>query len=440
MRQVFLSFLGLGAKKGENDFRYDPARYFFPDRPLPPGKEPPLTEFVQVAEIYLLGPERFDEIILVVTAKSRELHFEKLAAELVEMGAKMPHPVEIEEDMSAAGQWRWFERILEQIQPGDRLIVDLTHGYRAVPIVFSTAISFLQRARKVVVEGVYYGAFESNRDLSPIVDMRDFYVINEWAEGVSRLVEDADARKLADLTREASDFHVGALNDAGLVEKLNDLTNRIRNVDMHKVGEIARLTLKIIASRRAGENAVGDVLLKLIQDKYSGLAGASPPTGPYDLAYFQGQLAYIDLLLEHKLYMQAFTVMREVVGSIGLIENVRAQTNTRKGRDQRKKAEIFISMLQYDEEKWNFEHDKLAMKEGLEPYYQKLKEAGIEGILRGFLKELLKYRNGFDHGWTSVPGAYEDTVEKGALFRGQLERAVSELECHGILRERASTL
>jgi hypothetical protein len=439
MRSVFLSFLGVGTKKGDNEFDYDPARYIFPGRPLPAGKEPPLTKFVQAAEISLLGPERFDEIILIVTAKSRKLHFEKLAAELVEMGARRPQPVEIEEDMSAAGQWRWFEKILERIQFGDRLTVDLTHGYRAVPIVFSTAISFLQRAKKVVVEGVYYGAYERNRDLSPIVDMKDFYVINEWAEGVSRLVEDADARKLAEMTQEAPDFQVGALSDTRLVEMLIDLTNRIRNVDMHKVGEIAKSTLDLIASSQAGGNAVADLLFKLIQEKYSGIGGSSPPTGKYDPAYFQGQLAFIDLLLEHKLYMQAFTVMREVVGSIGLVENPKARTTNKEGRRQRKRAEVFLSMLQYEEPKWHFESDRLAMKEGLAPYYEKLKEAGIEQRLRSFLKDLLDYRNGFDHGWTGFPESHGDIAEKGAWFSRQLRQVVSELEGRGILREGASS-
>jgi hypothetical protein len=440
MRRVFLSFLGVGAKKeGADEFDYDPARYCFPERPLPHGKEPPLTKFVQAAEIELLGPEVFDEIILVVTAKSRGLHFEKLKAELKDLGAPEPRYIEIEEDMSAAGQWRWFEEILGQIQSGDRLTVDLTHGYRAVPIVFSTAISFLQRARKVVVEGVYYGAYEKNRDLSPIIDMKDFYIINEWAEGVSRLVEDADARKLAELTQEAPDFQVASLNDVELLDKLNDLTNRIRDVDMHKVGEVARITLDRIASSRAGGNAVGDLLLGLIREKYSGIAGSTPPSGKYDLAYFQGQLAYIDLLLEHKLYMQAFTVMRELVGSIGLIENKKAKTNTGKGRDQRKKAEVFISMLQYDEAKWRFDGDRLAMKEGLVAFYGKLKEAGIEGGLRSFLDELLRYRNGFDHGWTSFQESYGDIAEKGAGFSLQLKRTVSGLEAGGILGDSASS-
>lgn len=435
MRRVFLSFLGIGAKKADNEFDYDPARYYFPECPPQPGQEPPLTKFVQAGEIRLLGPERFDEIILVVTAKSRELHFENLAEELKGLGAPRPRFIEIEEDMSAAGQWRWFEKILDQIQSGDRLTVDLTHGYRAVPIVFSTAVSFLQRARKVVVEAVYYGAYERDRALSPIVDMRDFYIINEWADGVSRLVEDADARKLADLTREAPGFQVGPLNDPELVEKLNDLTNRIRNVDMHKVGEIAAKTLDILASSQAGGNAVGDLLLKLIQDKYADLAGPTPPTGRYDLAYFQGQLAYIELLLEHKLHMQAFTVMREVVGSIGLIENPKARTTNSEGRKQRNKADIFINMLQNEESAWDFDEKKKPMLESLLPFYRKLEACGVLQVLKDekLLKSLLKYRNGFDHGWTALSESPDDIEAQGTHFREQLKRVVSELKIHGLL-------
>jgi hypothetical protein len=427
MRRVFLSFLGIGAKKGDHEFGYDHARYILKDQISH------RTEFVQAAEIEMLGPERLDEILMVVTARSRELHFANLEGQLVGLGARRPACIEIEEDMSAEGQWRWFEKILDHVRAGDRLIVDLTHGYRAIPIVLSTAINFLQRARKVVVEAVYYGAYEKDRDLSPIVDMKDFYLINEWAEGVSRLVEDADARKLAELTRTAPELQAGALNDAKLIGLLDDLTNRIRNVDMHNVGRIARETLELIRSAGSGGTPVGQLLLGLIEEKYSALAGSAPGSGRYDLAYFQGQLAYIDLLLEHKLYMQAFTAMREVVGSIGLVENKKARTTNRAGRDQRNKAEIFIGMLQYDEDRWRFEGDKSAMKESLEEYYTKLRKLGVEGVLRGFLRDLVEYRNGFDHGWTKSAESSTDIAEKGASFSSQLRMAVLKLETEGLL-------
>jgi hypothetical protein len=429
MRRVFLSFLGIGAKRGDHGFGYDPARYILNDQISH------RTEFVQAAEIELLGPERFDEILMVATARSRDLHFRNLESQLVGLGAKSPACIEIEEDMSAEGQWRWFEKILDHVQLRDHLTVDLTHGYRAIPIVFSTAVSFLQRAKRIVVESVFYGAYEKDRELAPIIDMKDFYIISEWAEGVSRLVEDADARKLAELTRTASDFQAGALNDVKLIGLLDDLTNRIRNVDMHNVGRIASETLGLIQSMGSGGTAVGQVLLGLIHEKYAALAGSAPGSGKYDHAYFQGQLAYIDLLLEHRLYMQAFTVMREVVGSIGLIENPKARLTSSEGRKQRGKAEVFINMLQHDESVWSFGEKEKPKVDSVLPFYRKLEQLGVLRMLtdENLLKPLLKYRNGFDHGWTSSPESFANIAKKGEEFSAQLGRVVSALASLGIL-------
>jgi CRISPR-associated DxTHG motif protein len=191
MAKVYLSFLGLGFKNHKTgQYKYDSTIYELN------GKKSKETEFVQVAEIGILGVSNFDKIMIVVTQKSYNAHFNNIKHQLCELGANNIISLIIEENMSASGQWKWFEQILEHIYYDDELTIDLTHGYRSIPIVFSTAVNFLQKAKNITLKAVYYGAYEKNKKLVPIIDMKDFYIINEWAEAVSRLVEDADARKL----------------------------------------------------------------------------------------------------------------------------------------------------------------------------------------------------------------------------------------------------
>jgi CRISPR-associated Csx2 family protein len=429
MRKVFLSFLGIGSEKEDGSFAYSPAHYTFN------GKDSRPTEFVQVAEMELLGASTFDEAVIVTTEESYNRHFKNLESQLRALGVEKVSRISIDEDMSSEGQWRWFEMILNHIQPGDRLTVDLTHGYRAIPIVFSTAINFLQRAKGVVIEGVYYGAFDKNRQLAPIVDMKDFYVIDEWAEAVSRLVEDADARRLASLAQKTPDFQIGELNDSNLIDALDNLTNRIRDVDVHSVSGVAADVLDLIAEKEQNASSVGKLLLGLLAEKYARLVPQTPPNGRYDRAYFRIQLMLAEMLLEHRLYMQAFTVMRELIGSIGLIENERANIFNAEGRKQRRKADIFVNMLHYSEAKWKFSEEEKPLVEGLKPFYEKLKACGAEEILREekFLKELIKYRNGFDHAWTAVKEAPTDIKVKGDQFHEKLEKVISILESEKIL-------
>jgi len=132
--------------------------------------------------------------------------------------------------------------------------------------------------------------------------------------------------------------------------------------------------------------------------------------------------------------MQAYTVMREFIASIGMIEVEKAKIKSSEGRKKRYRfAEVFISMMQIDEKEWNFSEEKQKVCDMLKPYYEKLKNMGIEPILRGFTRDLSDYRNGFDHAWTARAGAYYDIKEKGDQFFCSLKKVVKLLEEKGLL-------
>jgi len=431
MASVFLSFLGLGSfKKEKGKYEYDQTIYELS------GQKSKETEFVQVAEIEILGAERFDKIVIVATQKSYDSHFANLRRQLTRTGAENILHVIIGEDMSSEGQWEWLERILNFIDYGDQLTVDLTHGYRSIPIVFSAAINFLQKAKNVTLQSVHYGAYDKAKDLgfAPIVDMKDFYIINEWADAVSRLVEEADARKMAEVAEKTSSFQAGELNDEEIVRTFQELTDTVRNVDVNNVGEKANAALRLIETKEKEASTTGKILLKLIMDKFTSITTEEPMSGEYDKAYFMLQLEIIRLLLEHKLFMQAYTVMREFIGSIGMIEIEKAKVKSSKGRKKRWRfAEVFVNMIKIPEKKWDFKDRAEKDRIKLMPYYEKLKSIEIESILREFAEDLSDYRNGFDHAWTLKGQAPEDVEEKGKGFFKKLNEVIQRLEKSGVL-------
>ena len=427
MRNIYLSFLGLGSfKKNMEQYVYDETVYELN------GKKSGKTEFVQVAEIQILGARSFDKIVIAATQKSHDTHFENLKSQLLQAGAKNISHLIINEEMTPEAQWKWFEQILEVIESGDNLTIDLTHGYRSIPIIFSTAVNFLQKARDITLNAVYYGAFEKEKKLAPIINMKDFYIINEWAEAVSRLVEDADARKVAEAASKSDPFQAGELRDHELIAAFEDLTNAVRNVDIHNVPEKAAKTIQLIENKEKNASITGKILLKLITDKFTSITADKPLNGRYDKAYFDIQLEIIRLLLEHKLFMQAYTAMREFIGSIGLIRIEKAKTNNSEGRKKRRYAEVFINMFQIKKEKWNFK-GKEAERDKLIPFYNELEKTGVESILGKFTGELADYRNGFDHAWSSKSKAYPDIEEKGQQFFKNLKKIVRLLEKNKIL-------
>lgn len=429
MARVYLSFLGLGFLNHKTGtYGYDITTYELN------GEKSKKTEFVQVAEIQIIGAHSFDKIIIVATQKSYDTHFEKLELQLLQAGAENINHLVISEEMTPEAQWEWFEKVLNLIEQDDNLTIDLTHGYRSIPIIFSTAINFLQKARNITLNAVYYGAFDKDRKLAPIIDMKEFYIINEWAEAVSRLVEDADARKLAEISRKAPEFQVRELADESFIKSFEALTNMVRNVDINNVADRVNAVIKLIEEKIRNASVTGKILLKMVINKFASLTTKGPVSGKYDKAYFHIQLEIISLLLDHKLFMQAYTVMRELIGSIGMVEIEKAKVNSADGRKLRRRfAEVFVRMLQIEKKVWTFEGQAKKDKEKLMPYYQKLKSLGIESILREFTKDLVNYRNGFDHAWTSKSKAYSDIEEKGYHFLEKLKEVVRLLEKNNIL-------
>lgn len=436
MAKVFVSFLGIGANKKKPG--YDEAEYNWPGKSDSSVK----AHFAQTAILKILeekadekGP--VDKVVFLCTKESKAKHLALLQEELAEhlrtpLEPIVPEPL-VPTDMSATNQWGWFEQLLQVVGQDDTLIIDFTHGMRAVPIVFSSTIAFLQRAKNVQLAHALYAWYDKDRTDAPhpIVDMREFYVINDWAEAVSRLTDDADARKLAELAESTDVEALRSLQDPALIQAFEAMTDCIRNVDVNRVGQKVSNALERVEQARSQASGSAQVMLDLTREKFGVLNAVT--SGRYDMTYFRLQLEIIRILLKHRLFMQAYTAMRELLGSVGMAglpegEYSFCDLTNKKARNYRVRfAEAFVGMLQTDKDEWNTppsgqtsasQRDAVRDRQTLKPWYEKLERAGvITEKSRALVKEITKIRNGFDHAWTAQAGA--DGIE--AKGHGHLE-------------------
>lgn len=451
MAKIFVSFLGIGAN-GKNP-GYDEATYNWPGK----SDDPIKACFAQTAILKILqeyaheeGP--VDKVVFLCTKESRDKHLTPLLDELAIHVPTLPEPLIPEPlvptDMSAANQWGWFEQLLQVVGQNDTLIIDFTHGMRAVPIVFSSAISFLQRAKNVKLAHALYAWYDRARiDVPhPIIDMREFYVINDWAEAVSRLTDDADARKLGELAASTDVEALRSLQDPALIQAFEEMTDCIRNVDVNHIGGKVGDALQRV--EQAGKQASGSaqVMLELTREKFGVLNAV--PSGRYDLPYFRLQLEIIRVLLEHRLFMQAYTAMRELLGSVGMAGlpkdeySFRNLTN-KKARNYRLRfAEAFVGMLQHPRHKWqeqpagtpqSDQPNPVKDRETLTPWFTRLEKDGIiTEETRKLVSEITAIRNGFDHAWTGV-NIGDDIEATGREHLKYLEKIVDLLDEHNLL-------
>lgn len=447
MAKIFVSFLGTGVP--HKNPGYDQATYNWPGK----SASTVTASFGQTAILKILeekaaqeGP--VDKVIFLCTEESEKKHLHLLQEELRAQLKAPPVPIVpkplVPTDMSKANQWGWFEQLLNNVDDDSSLILDFTHGMRAVPIVFSSAIGFLNKAKRVTLAHALYAWYDmAEKDkVHPIVDMRDFYVINDWAEAVARLADDANARKIGELARTTQIEALRPLADDSLIQAFEEMTDSIRNVDVNNIGKKVGAALDRVEWTRERVSGSARVMLDLVWQKFSTLNTNNPPSGRYDRAYFDSQLAIISVLLEHRLFMQAFTAMREVVGSIGMVglrgEHEIKEMINKVGRNYRRRfAEAFVGMITNPREKWDVPPpeetsgdtpnpiiDRLTMK----AWFDKLEQEGIiTDVVKKSVCEITQIRNGFDHAWTSKAEARKDVEAKGREYLALLRGIITEL-------------
>jgi CRISPR-associated DxTHG motif protein len=450
--RVFLSFLGLGAAKRENnqitDASYKETSYTLGGRPA--GSP---TPYVQMAILeHLVGMKQPPEkILLAMTPDSRQWHWERedrlrdaLLSKRQAWQLPEAEPLAMSDDLQVDTQWSTFEMILDQIPEKSSLYIDLTHGFRAVPILFSTAINFLIQTRKVELCGAYYGAYEQGKPGPfPIVDMTDFYVVNRWADAVQRLVEDANPSPLAQLSSSSSTLRLQNLGDPGLTESLERLSATLKNASSLHVAEHVHDVLSHVKRLENGASPSSRILMNMLTEKFSQLA-FQDNLRHFSADWYRTQLKMAEVLIDHGLLMQGLTILRELVVSWGEELALREANNEenpgrkaylargRKPRDFKegwikqariRVAEPFFARLHMDPKDWqpgrgDHDPDGTILRGLMDGFFEKHFAADNQHGSFQFLNDLGKLRNSFNHAWTGKTNKAQDHVQILAACKG----------------------
>jgi CRISPR-associated DxTHG motif protein len=359
-RTHFISFLGANA--------YTPVRYSLGDQTSCEHR------FVQAALLELLKargqlPDRIS-VLLTETAFTKNWQPSDGTPGLAAALEQYPdiNPVtEFPEGQSEDQLWAMFDRITGVVQPGDRLWVDVTHGFRTFPIILVVALAFLRRASDVTIEAVHYGAFEArskNGGIAPVFEVLPLFALLEWTSQLEGLRQAGDARGLASLIEQD--------------DSLREVAGRMRALaDALACAALPEIQPRATALSEAVERLAGggpsrtrphNTVIQRAYDLYKGLVR----TGTGDIAEdVAAKTRAAELLLDHQQYMQAFTVLREALVDLKLVYLPQIKDRKRIG-----------------------ENTKALGYSGVEPAFAK-KFCGIE-------EKLNKQRNNLDHGWTDT--------------------------------------
>lgn len=232
--------------------------------------------------------------------------------------------IEIPEGQSEDEIWEIFDSIYGVLKPGDKVIFDITHAFRSIPLLAIVILNYARVLKKIELLGIYYGAFEAlgpvwevkkmpvEKRRAPLLNLTPMNRLMEWTFAVDRFLEAGDAKEVSRL----------ALNAAAPVLK----NSRGKDTGAAATRDIAKALesfTKNIYTCRGPEIVKASTYLKCQLDKAKDVEEFKPLVPLFEhiqkrVSQFRGDAVHDGIqaakwCLDHNLIQQGFTILQETL-------------------------------------------------------------------------------------------------------------------------------
>lgn len=131
----------------------------------------------------------------VVNESVEQAMLDTLAPMLCDKASMQIEPVLIPYAQSESEQLDVLRRMADHVESNDRVVLDVTHGFRHLPMLALVAARFLGRVRNVTVENIYYGALEmtdKRTGETPVVSLNGLLNMLDWVDALAAYDKDGD--------------------------------------------------------------------------------------------------------------------------------------------------------------------------------------------------------------------------------------------------------
>jgi CRISPR-associated Csx2 family protein len=185
-----LTFLGI------ND--YTPTSYTWQGKQVKAPTPYVAEAFCELYEV-IYTPEKISEVIVFLTPEARQKHWDSFQERL---GNRcIIKDISIPSGKSEAELWQIFDAVVGAVEPGSQVLFDITNAYRSIPFLVFLAIGFLEKARNVIINGVYYGAFDANKKEPPIFDLTPALKLLDWLTATQQFITTGSSVGLGELLK-----------------------------------------------------------------------------------------------------------------------------------------------------------------------------------------------------------------------------------------------
>lgn len=324
-RKVFISVLG-ASFYGESIYTYEEENF-----------KSSLTRYIQCAtleKIKAKGWEQNSVGYVLVTEKALSSNWDKTitekknpkgeivpyiglekAIENLELPFKIK-PVPIDDGRTEQEISNIFLTVYNKLTEGDELYIDLTHGFRYLPMLMLVLANYAKFTLHVSCQSFTYGNFELGEmvdgiKVAPIIDLKSLSMIQDWTDAAEHLFFSGNTKKIKELSTEGlkqsrgKDPQFRALKD--LVSPLDNMTKDMKTCQGKELTEGGHINL---LKQKINKVDIANLppIFRPIFEKISSGFEAFDATEGWKNGIYAAKWCF-----EHQQFQQAITLMRESV-------------------------------------------------------------------------------------------------------------------------------
>ncbi|MGR5243176.1 TIGR02221 family CRISPR-associated protein [Vibrio sp. PNB23_22_6] len=108
-------------------------------------------------------------------------------------------------------QAEFFATFTTAVHPNESIVLDVTHGFRFMPILAFSSLQFLQFVKQVKVQNLLYAMYTPNQDISLIFSLQQSIELDRWVNALSQYDHSGDLGVFTELLQ-AQDWPKSKIN------------------------------------------------------------------------------------------------------------------------------------------------------------------------------------------------------------------------------------
>jgi CRISPR-associated Csx2 family protein len=330
-------------------------------------------------------------------------------------------PIWIPDGRSQSEIWKIFQIIFDELKQGDRVVFDITHALRSIPLLVMVILNYAKVVRGVRPERICYGAFEVLGEIrevkemplelrnAPMFDLTPFDTLLDWTQAIDLFLTAGDAsratqlaeREVRQIKKELRRPDPGADFLKRVALKLQDFSLNLSTCRGSNLSADAAALKGLLEDSTIPDHLPGFTpLLERLRDELDRFSGQTLKDG----------LAAAQWCLDHNLIQQGFTILQEALVT-HVTEKLGLDQLNHRDRDL---VSQFVRLLRRIEKR---DDGQMPRTEALEACLRLL---GGPREFAGAFDDLTGLRNDLNHaGWRTNFMSARD-------FRGSLEMYIEK--------------